>query len=233
LRAVGGLVADFSISENPTRLFSAVHFDGRLSTADPGRTIVSYDWDLGDGSMMAAPSIDYAYTAFGSYVVTLNVFDDLGNSASLSQTLLVNLSNSPHADAGPDHSVVIGDTLTLDASNSYDPDAPGGDYIASYAWDLDNDGIFDLRLTDPITHLSWIDDNLSLYLTQGLNTVTLRVTDTFGLSAQDSAILNVGTGVSSVPEPSALALLASGSLVGALRVRRRRHQVHARGRPLA
>lgn len=52
----------------------AISFDGSGSFDD--RTIVSYLWDFGDGNVVSQKSVSHAFTAAGTYVVTLTVVDD-------------------------------------------------------------------------------------------------------------------------------------------------------------
>jgi PKD repeat protein len=56
---------------------SAVHFDGSGSN-DPDGTIVSYEWDFGDGNTGTGMNPSHIYTAAGVYTVTLTVTDDQG-----------------------------------------------------------------------------------------------------------------------------------------------------------
>lgn len=84
----------------------------------------------------------------------------------------------PVADAGGPYSAFSGETITLDASGSSDPD---GDLL-TYEWDLDNDGEYDdaVGVTTDVS-----------FLEIGSLTVGLRVTDTGGLSDADRAEVTV------------------------------------------
>lgn len=67
----------------------AVAFDGRGSS-DPDGTVASYAWDFGDGSGLgsgATPS--HAYTAAGTYTVTLRVTDNSGLQGAAVATSVV------------------------------------------------------------------------------------------------------------------------------------------------
>jgi len=53
----------------------AVDFDGTSST-DPDGTIVSYEWNFGDGNTATGTTTDHTYAAEGTYTVRLTVTDD-------------------------------------------------------------------------------------------------------------------------------------------------------------
>jgi len=58
-----------------------VTFDGSNSTDSDGE-IVSYDWDFDDGSAVeSGESVTHGYSSTGSYLVTLMVTDDCGESS--------------------------------------------------------------------------------------------------------------------------------------------------------
>jgi hypothetical protein len=57
-------------------------FDGSLSV-DPDGSIVSWDWDFGDGTMATGPTATHAYVpSTSSYTVALTVTDNLGAKAT-------------------------------------------------------------------------------------------------------------------------------------------------------
>jgi len=57
---------------------------------DPDGTIVSYEWDFGDGSTASGAEVSHSYTSATSYKVTLTVTDDDGEEASFSTDVHVN-----------------------------------------------------------------------------------------------------------------------------------------------
>ncbi|WP_022663787.1 PKD domain-containing protein [Desulfospira joergensenii] len=65
-----------------------VIFDGSGSWDYDG-TIVSYEWDFGDGTFGSGPSLTYEYETAGTYKVILTVTDDLGASRSDSVNITV------------------------------------------------------------------------------------------------------------------------------------------------
>lgn len=85
---------------NPTATFAfsptdplpgvRVNFNASASRAAPGRTIVSYSWDFGDGTANASGvQVSHTYTALGTYTVTLVVTDDVGRTGVTSVSVPV------------------------------------------------------------------------------------------------------------------------------------------------
>ena len=69
-------------------------FDG-TGSSDPDGTIVSYDWDFGDGTVEldAGPTPSHAYTAEGTFNVTLTVTDDAEAMDSAGTTARVGVAD--------------------------------------------------------------------------------------------------------------------------------------------
>jgi len=93
-------------------------------------------------------------------------------------TLEILLNQPPTADAGGPYLTGEGDIITLNGSGSTDPD----DNIVLYEWDLDNDDEYD-DATGITTELAF-DDN-------GIYTIGLKVTDEYGESDTDTALVTV------------------------------------------
>ena len=87
----------------------------------------------------------------------------------------------------------------LRAAGSDDPD-PGD--LLIYEWDLDGDGELDDSTAEAPTHT---------YLTGGVYTVTLRVTDTSGATSTDTVTIKVGSGpLATIDTPTAGTTWATG-----------------------
>jgi hypothetical protein len=165
---------------------------------DPDRRIVEWLWDFDnsdgvDWNNPDAVGLDVVNPGYplpggmpsATFKVTLRVADDRDSAWTDTDEHLitVNMQNHPPvADAGGPYSGKINQIITFDGTGSYDLDA--GDYIATYAWDLDGDGQFD-DCTDPICTRSW-DHVYS-------GRVGLRVTDSHGAVSTADSYVDVWT----------------------------------------
>lgn len=159
----------------------AVTFDG-TDSSDPDGSIVSYDWNFGDGTiaMDAGPSPSHTYAVNGSYSVTMTVTDDAGATASDSTTANIGAAPNevPVADANGPYTGAVGSLVQFDGSGSSDPDGS----IVSYQWDF-GDGSTGTGVSP-----------VHSYNSDGSFTVTLTVTDDAAATDTDttSAIIGVG-----------------------------------------
>ena len=76
--AIGGGVPTAAITVSPTdpEPNDSVFFNGSGSAPAPGRTIVSYEWDFGDGATARGVTASHVYQIEGAFVTTLKVTDD-------------------------------------------------------------------------------------------------------------------------------------------------------------
>jgi hypothetical protein len=91
----------------------------------------------------------------------------------------VTLNSPPTAGAGGPYTVAEGGSVGLSGSGS---DPEGGPL--SYAWDLDNDGVFETAGQSPTFSAAALDG-------PSAHTVTVRVTDNGGLTATGTTTVNV------------------------------------------
>lgn len=157
----------------------SVVLDARGSTDSDG-TILAYAWDFDndgqyDDATGATPT--FTTTVSGPRTIALQVTDDRSGVSIASVPLMVN-NVAPIANAGPDKQANVGQTVSLSAAGSTDP----GNDIVGYAWDLDNDGVFD-DATGATASLSG--------LAAGTYTIGVRVTDADGASSTDLATVTV------------------------------------------
>jgi PKD repeat protein len=81
--------AAFAISPTDPIPGQPVFFNGSTSTAPPGREIVSWEWDFGDGSTGTGMRVTRTYPVSGTYTVTLVVTDDGGRRGVTTQQVPV------------------------------------------------------------------------------------------------------------------------------------------------
>jgi len=145
-----------------------------------------------DGGEQQTYTDQFTVSGGGPHSIEYWSVDDYG-VFELSQTLSFNIvtNQPPVADAGGPYSMDEGGTVTLDASNSSDPD----DNIVLYEWDLDNDGEYN-DATGVTTDVSFADN--------GVFTVGLKVTDDYGefdTATVEITVLNVAPTILSLTAP--------------------------------
>ena len=139
------------------------YFDGTGSSDADGDTL-TYSWAFGDGQYGEGAQVYHSYSTPGNYTATLTVNDGFGGTNNDTCVRHVGVNSTPVANPGTDRTVYVGDVVTFDGSESYDPD---GDPLV-YTWDL-GDGTTGLGVTK--THV---------YTATGTYTVTLTVDDGWG-----------------------------------------------------
>jgi PKD repeat protein len=178
----GGLAAPVAmITANYTPDYATVlvGFDS-VGSNDSDGSIVSFDWQFGDGNSGSGAAWDHPYTAPGTYLATLTVTDNEGLQGSDSISVEVH-NRAPVAVASADESSGMAPfPVVFSSAGSNDPDDPeASGFIASYAWDF-GDGT------------SSSDPNPShTYNTDGLITATLVVTDNLGATGAANVQLDI------------------------------------------
>jgi predicted RNA-binding protein with TRAM domain len=182
---------DQTVNEGDT-----VTLDGSNSS-DPDDGIASYLWNQTAGTpvtLSSATAVQPTFTApnvgpsGASLTFQLTVTDSGGLQATDVCTVIISSVNLPPvADAGPDRIVNEGDTVTLDGSNSSDPD----DSVASYLWTQTAGPA--VTLSDPTAAQTTFSAPVVGAGGASL-TFMLRVTDGFGSEATDTCIVNITNG---------------------------------------
>jgi PKD repeat protein len=164
------------------------------ASADSDGTIVSYEWNFGDGTpavTATTATAQHTYATAGNYTVSLTVVDDDGAVGTTSEVVeIVRVNEAPTAlftEAATNLSVEFDASATTDADGT----------IASYAWNF-GDGSTGSGVNP--THV---------YAAGGTVTVTLVVTDNEGATATVSHDItvspaNVAPSASFTSSPSGL-----------------------------
>lgn len=182
----------FTVTPSNPDAGQSVEFDASATTAVSGDPIVSYQWDFnGDGTIDAKGQVvNETFTTNGTYPVGLKVITSEGLINSTAKQVVVgngdfNVSENGRPNASftikPSRNVENAQTITVNASNSTDPE----NNLTAYEWDLDGDGNFD----DASGQVVKFSKDAS-----GLYQVALRVTD--NVSQTDVAIKTVRVGSS-------------------------------------
>ena len=167
-----------------------VAFSGS-SSSDLGGSIVSYAWDLGDGTTAAGVDVVHTYTTKGVYTATLTVTDNQGATGSTTRQIQVGPPNqAPVAVASVSSAAgKVGQSFGFLSTGSADADGS----IVSYSWDF-GDG--STGTGDSPSHA---------YTAPGLYTAVLTVADDSGAVASDA----VTVVVSANQGPTAVAVATS------------------------
>ncbi|VVB91155.1 PKD domain protein [uncultured archaeon] len=162
---------------------SAVNLDGSLSSdPDAGDSVVSYQWDFGDGSTGSGATVTHTYKDNGAYTVSLTVTDTHG--ATDTKTTTANIANvaptvgpiTIPADPQP-----VGTTISI--SSPFTDPGVLDTHTATIDW---NDGAMTAGTVTETAGSGSVAGSHA-YSAPGVYTITLTVTDKDG---------GVGTAVS-------------------------------------
>lgn len=177
----------YSLDEDSTLVVSAAGVLANDTDADsaissilvsgPAHGTLSFN---ADGSFVYAPDENYN----GSDSFAYRASDGALDSAVATARLTINAVNDAPLAALSASPVTAteGEEVTFDASGSSDPDA--GD-VLTYAWDLDNDGLYDDASGATI---------VTSFADTGLHTVGVRVSDGGGLTDDESVTVEISGG---------------------------------------
>jgi len=158
----------------------SLQFDGSSSNDEDG-TIISYDWEFGDGSSGSGPNPTHIYAAAGVFNVVLTVTDD-GGATSIDTTTAVILAapNNPP--------VAADDSYSTDEDHPLIIAAPG---VLGNDSDVDNDSLTAEMGSPPGNGTLTLDPDGSFNYIPGPN---FYGTDSFTYLANDGHVYsNLGT----------------------------------------
>jgi len=154
-------------------------FNGSASADNVG--IAEYAWTFNDGFadiILSGVLQSHHFLLAGSYPVTLEVKDSSGLADS--DTMLVTVmpdTQPPVADAGPDQTVVLSESVRFNGTGSTDDFG-----ISNHTWNLTCNGTAWLLYGPEPAHTFWEPGN---------HTVTLTVTDAAGNRGTDTMTVSV------------------------------------------
>ncbi len=174
--------AHIGASPQHARTNETIHFSAQGSS-DPDGTVLTYTWDLGDGTTSVRRDEDHAYALPGEYLVYLTVTD--GNLSSASTSLQVDVGNRPPVvSVQVPTSLVAGTAYDFNASAS-DPDGT----VVEIRWEF-GDGQSGIG---PSVRHSYADD--------GNFTINVTATDDRGERAMVSTPVRVTPTTDDGPGP--------------------------------
>jgi PKD repeat protein len=167
----GTPVPSFTFAPSAPLLRVDVTFDASLSSDSDGR-IANYAWNFGDGSLGTGAVVKHEFKSIGTFVVTLTVTDDRGQSASLSKNVSV------AATANPTPAIVFSPSAPVEGDrvffNGATSTAATGRTLVQYDWDFGTG----VQASGMATSF--------VYAKAGTYTVVLTVTDDAGNKASTS-----------------------------------------------
>jgi len=111
--------ADFTYSPPEAKADDEVVFDGSASN-DPDGTIVSHEWDFGDGATLTetVPIANHTYKEIGTYTVRLTVTDNDGLTNTTTKPINIGKASSSISISTSPTTFTIGESTTISGSLS-------------------------------------------------------------------------------------------------------------------
>ncbi|MDK2876426.1 MAG: hypothetical protein PWQ22_836 [Archaeoglobaceae archaeon] len=131
-------IASFTFSPTTPKAGENVTFNAS-SSYDPDGSIVSYEWDFGDGSKASGKIVNHTFSSAGNYTVTLTVRDNAGLTNSTSKQITVTsqpvISQTPVVTLLPNITTVRpGERFTVDM---YINDTSTNMALVNFTFDID------------------------------------------------------------------------------------------------
>jgi PKD repeat protein len=144
---------------------------------------VAYQWAFGDGQTAIGATAIHTYTTASSYIAIVTATNGTGSATA--STVITITNQRPVANAGPDQSVLVSATVTLNGSSSSDPD---GHLPLTYGW-TQIGGSPVVLSSAVISRPTFTAPSVPTVLT-----FTLNVTDAHGLRnlTSDAVVISVG-----------------------------------------
>jgi PKD repeat protein len=167
-------IAGFSV--NPIEGDVTTEFAFSSTSTDTDGTVISYAWDFGDGHSSTDANPTHQYESVGTYMVSLLVYDDDGVASDKYELEIVINNLAPVAAATQSmETAFVGDSITFDASGSYDIDGR----VNKFNWQFGDDTIGSGKVVE------------HSYDSSGKYTITLKVTDDLGKTGKTTLKITI------------------------------------------
>jgi PKD repeat protein len=125
--------ADFIVNPAGPLVGQTIFFNATTSSAGAGHSLVSYDWNFGDGSTKSGSTVSKSYAAAGNYTVVLTVTDEVGQTAQTVNPVTVGASAATAAFTYSPTNPRVGTSINFNGSDSK---GEGTNPIVRYVWDF-------------------------------------------------------------------------------------------------
>ena len=125
--------ADFIANPSSPLVGQTIFFNATTSTAGAGHSLVSYDWNFGDGSTKSGSTVSKSYASAGTYTVVLTVTDEVGQTAQTVNSVTVGASAATAAFTYSPTNPRVGTKINFNGSDSK---GEGTNTIVRYVWDF-------------------------------------------------------------------------------------------------
>jgi PKD repeat protein len=177
--------ADFIVNPASPLIGQTIFFNATTSVAGTGHTLVSYDWNFGDGSTKSGSTVSKSYSAAGNYTVVLTVTDEVGQTAQALNSVTVGASAASAAFTYSPTNPRVGTTINFNASDSK---GEGTNPIVRYVWDF---GCTAGTTCTTATRTSTSPTASTTFTSAFTYTVRLTVTDSKGKTATTTQDLTI------------------------------------------
>lgn len=138
------------------------------SGQDPDGTVLTFIWNMGDGTVLEGPSVTHAYLTPGNYTLTVTCHDDSGGNASNNSEIIIH-NRDPRAAVRVEHGNHPLEVVVI--AQAEDDDG----VIASYNWSF-GDGTFGTG-----------SSAIHRYQQEGSYDIVLKIVDDAGGAAEAQA----------------------------------------------
>ena len=156
-------IASFTIDKAAGEIYIGTTIQFTDTSTDEDGNITAWDWDFGDGTTSTEQNPTHAYDSLGTFIVTLEVTDNDGNTSEV-YTMTVDVTNVPPT---ADFSYSPMENITTDTTITFtDESTTGDENISLWSWDFGD-----------ASNTSSEQNTTHMYTEAGTYIVTLTVSD--------------------------------------------------------